>query len=81
MELKAVVAYKGALAHYNLASENYGVFQARLLKYEGDPAHQPPQHVLLTRSMGNWAGRGDQQELLKNLRAVIENRLDFHRAL
>jgi hypothetical protein len=75
MELKAVVEYKGALAHYSLSPENFGVYQARLLKYEGDPDCKPPQHVLLAKSVRNWAGSCDQRELLNNLGAVIETRM------
>ncbi len=75
MKLKAVVKYKGALAHYNISSENDSTYQAKLIRYDGKPDQTPPIQITLTRGNGLWEGSSDKQDLLKKIGEMIERRM------
>lgn len=78
MELKAVVKYRGALAHYNVSPENESVYQARLIRYDGKPDQTPPTQVTLVRGFGHWSGSNDKQDLLNKIGEVIERRITLY---
>lgn len=75
MELKAVVQYQGALAHYHISPENEGIYQAKLLRYDGRPERTPPQKVTLIKGQRQWSGNCDRQDLLNELGNTIEKKL------
>ncbi len=73
--MKAVVQYQGALAHYCISPENEGIYQARLLRYDGRPERTPPQKVTLFKGTPVWSGTCDRQDLLDKLGNSIERKL------
>lgn len=75
MELKAIVQYHGALAHYNILPEHEGIYEARLLRYDGRPERTPPQKLTLIKGSEEWSGNCDRQDLLNDLGNTIEKRL------
>jgi hypothetical protein len=78
MQLKAVVKYRGALAHYNVSPENEAIYQARLVRYDGKPDQTPPIQVTLIKDEGHWSGSSDKQDLLDKIGEVIERRITHH---
>ena len=74
MELKAVVVFEGRNAHYNVSPETNGIYQARLIHYEGPPQKAPPSEVILVKGYRQWTGSYDRQELLNEIGRVIEHR-------
>jgi len=78
MKLKAVVKYRGALAHYNVSPENEAIYQARLVRYDGKPDQTPPIQVTLIKDEGHWSGSSDKQDLLDKIGEVIERRITHH---
>ncbi len=78
MKLKAVVKYRGALAHYNVSPENEAIYQARLIRYDGKPDQTPPTQVTLIKDQGHWKGSSDKQDLLNKIGEVIERRITLH---
>ncbi|HEX6333959.1 MAG TPA: hypothetical protein VFZ78_07015 [Flavisolibacter sp.] len=74
MELKAVVAYDGGVAHYSVSPESTGLYQARLEKYEGSGDRTPPEELILVRGVRHWSGSTEQQVLLDELGRAIESR-------
>ncbi len=75
MELKAVVQYQGALAHYTISPENEGIYQARLLRYDGRPERTPQQKITLIKGYNQWLGNCDREDLLTALGTTIEKKL------
>jgi hypothetical protein len=49
MQHKAVVFYRGALAHYTLGRDADGKLRAHLLRYDGKWENEPPPVVDLSR--------------------------------
>ena len=74
MKLKAKVQYLGKRAHYEIAPEAAGVYQARLLKYEGGDLLAPPPHIILVKSVRRWVGSHEERPLLEALGRVIDRR-------
>jgi hypothetical protein len=74
MEFKAIVSYKGGLAHYNINEDSGTIFDARLIRYDGKPHHHPPSQVQLTKDMEGWSGNCQQPALLDELVKVIDMR-------
>jgi hypothetical protein len=75
MELKTCVWYLGDLAHYAITPDSYGIYQARLLKYEGPDMVTPPENVLLVRSARNWVGSYEDSHFIQDLGRAIEERV------
>lgn len=75
MEIKACVWYLGDLAHYAVTPDSYGIYQARLIKYEGPDVVIPPDHVLLVRSARHWVGSCDDTRFIQELGQAIEERV------
>lgn len=74
MELKAVVQFEGGLAYYQVSPESNGIYQARLLQYEGSLDKSPPMEVILVRGYRQWSGSYERQDLLNRIGDVIEER-------
>lgn len=74
MELKAVVQFEGGLAHYQISPESNGIYQARLLQYEGSMDKSPPVEVILVRGYRQWSGSFERQDLLNKIGDIIEER-------
>jgi hypothetical protein len=75
MQLKAIVQYQGALAHYQISPEHEGIYHARLMRYDGRPERTPPGKVTLIKGNNLWSGNCDRQDLLNQLGDRIEKRL------
>lgn len=75
MKLKAVVAYLGKRAHYEIAPEAHGIYQARLLRYEGGDLITPPPWITLVRSVRRWVGSTGERLLVQALGRVIDRRV------
>lgn len=76
MEIKAVVMYRGAIAHYSITQENEGIFTAHLNRYDGRVDHHPPYKLTLIKGLGAWSGSIDDPTLLNNLGRVIEKKVN-----
>jgi hypothetical protein len=78
MELKAVVQFEGGLAHYQISPESNGIYQARLLQYDGSIDKSPPAEVILVRGYRQWSGSYERHDLLNKIGDIIEerNRMD-----
>jgi len=73
--VKAVVQFEGGLAHYVVSPESNGIYQARLLQYEGgSPDKAPPSEVILVRGYRQWSGSDERQDLLNEIGNAIECR-------
>lgn len=75
MNLKACVWFAGELAHYSITPDNYGIYQARLIKYEGPDGVTPPENVLLVRSARQWVGSYDEAYFVQDLGNAIDERV------
>src|SRR3954464_11772291 len=74
MELKAEVPFEGGTAHYQIYPEINGIYQARLLHYEGGSGKTPPEEVILVKGYRQWSGSYDRQDLLNEIGNAIENK-------
>lgn len=74
MKLRAKVQYLGKRAYYEIFPEAGGVYQARLLKYEGGDWLTPPERITLVRSVRRWAGSHGERPLLDALGRIIDRR-------
>lgn len=75
MELKACVWYLGDLAHYSITPDSYGIYQARLIKYEGPDGVTPPENVILVRSARQWVGSYEEPHFIQDLGNAIDERV------
>lgn len=74
MLLRAVVSYWGNLAHYAVTPDNFGIYHARLLKFEGPHGITPPQCFMLVRSQRRWISNCDDETFINDLGRAIEQR-------
>ncbi len=72
MEWKAVVQFEEGLACYQITPESNGIYQARLLQYQGNAARLPPSEIILVRGYRQWSGSYERQDLLNELGKAIE---------
>lgn len=75
MELEAVVTYLGEQAHYAVTPETGGIYQARLIRYEGPDVITPPETVTLVRGVRHWVGSTAESYLVDELGKAIEHRV------
>ena len=75
MVVRAVVKYRGALAHYGVAQENEGIYQAQLIRYDGRPDHAPPVKITLVKGLNHWSGSSEREELVDEIGEIIDNKL------
>lgn len=78
MEMKAVVMYRGGMAHYSITQENEGIYSAHLNRYDGRVDHYPPYKVTLIKGVQNWSGNIEDATLLNNLGRVIEKKINSY---
>lgn len=76
MVVKALVQYRGGIAHYYINQENEGIFQASLVRYDGRIDHYPPYVLTLIRSVSQWSGTAEETELLNSLGKIIDAKLE-----
>lgn len=74
MELNAVVPFEDGVAYYTISPERNGIYQARLLRYEGQSDKRPPAEVILVRGYRQWSGSYERQDLLNEIGNVIESK-------
>ena len=74
MEMKAVVPFEDGMAHYLVSPESSGIYQARLVEFEGSTDRKPPEEVILVRGYRQWSGSYERQDLLNSLGEAIEGR-------
>jgi hypothetical protein len=74
MSLRAVVSYEGSLAHYAVTPDNFGIYYARLLKYEGTGGATPPECFILVRSERRWISACEDERFVNALGRAIEQR-------
>jgi len=72
MKLKAAVKYLGALAHYVVYRTRAGIYEARLLRYDGSPDFHPPHEILMIRGAGHWSGDIHDREFTDKIGYTIE---------
>lgn len=63
MELKAVVYYRNAYAHFTITREHKGVYCADLIEYAGETKHTPPSCIILVRGERKWWSSAGDDEL------------------
>lgn len=71
MELKTVVYYRNAYAHFVITREHKGVYCADLLEYDGLEDNAPPSCVILVRGERKWWGSAADDELVYALSEAI----------
>ena len=74
MELTATVQFYGDPAHYAVTVEREGIYNARLLAYDGPNIMAPPDNVILVRSVRKWSGSYSEQEFIEELGRAIDER-------
>jgi hypothetical protein len=71
MELKTVVYYRNAYAHYTVTREYKGVYCADLVMWDGLAEQSPPSCVILIRGERKWWGSAADEELIHALSDAI----------
>lgn len=75
MKLKAVIQYLGKRATYEISPDTAGIYQARLLRYNGGDLVTPPQEITLVRSVRRWAGSNEERPVIDALGKIIDRRV------
>ncbi len=75
MVINAVVPFEEGLAHYIVSPESNGIYQAKLVDFQGVAQKQPPKEVILVKGYRQWSGSYDRQELLNQIGSIIESRV------
>jgi hypothetical protein len=70
--MDAIVKLGDAFIHYNISREANGIYQARLVRYEGCPTEEPPRELVLTRGYRCWRGSMNHPMLLHELGKLID---------
>ena len=73
--MKAVVPFDEGIAYYVVSPESSGIYQARLVEFQGNGIIQPPEEVILVKGYRQWSGSFERQDLLNSLGEAIENRI------
>ena len=71
MELKTVVYYRNAYAHFTITREHKGVYCADLVEYDGLSEQAPPACIILIRGERQWWGSTPDKELINTLSDAI----------
>lgn len=71
MELKTVIYYRNAYAHFVITREYKGVYCADLVNYDGPAEQAPPACVMLIRGERKWWGSVANDELIHLLSDAI----------
>jgi hypothetical protein len=69
---KAVVFYRGGLAHYLIEGRDTGELKAHLVRYDGRDEHAPAKEVKVNEDQSS------DPILVQSLRSVIERRITRH---
>lgn len=76
--MEAIVRMGEAYIHYNISRAAQGIYQARLIRYEGCPTEEPPRELVLTRGYRCWAGSANHPLLLNELGKMIDSLSSYH---
>jgi hypothetical protein len=71
MELKTVIYYRNAYAHFLITREYKGVYCAELVQYDGLAEQAPPPCIILIRGERKWWGSVANDELIHLLSDAI----------
>jgi hypothetical protein len=71
MELKTVVYYRNAYAHFTVTREHKGVYCADLVAWDGPADQTPPACIILIRGERKWWGSASDPDLIKALSDAI----------
>ena len=74
MKVTAVVLHKGALAHYNVTTDEHEHFEAHLLRYKGARENEPPQDIAFQKTGRHCTGSTEEQDLMDDLCDAVEAR-------
>ena len=72
MKLRAVVKMDEAVAHFAVSHKGPGMYHADLVRYDGQPGHEPPSRILLIRGVRQWTGSCDNEALLDRIGREID---------
>lgn len=75
MEVKVVVLYRKALAHYNVAEKETGWFEASLLNYSGNSNDLPPPRLKFIKDGRHCSGNTEEQDLMDDLYDAVQRKL------
>lgn len=73
--MKAVVPFDEGIAYYVVSPESSGIYQAKLVDYQGNTVNKPPSEVILVKGYRQWSGSFERQDLLNSLGEAIESRM------
>jgi hypothetical protein len=73
VELEAMIAYKNGRACFRIHQESEGIFTAYLITFLGENSESPPEEITMVRSIRNWIGSTEDEILLRELGAFIDN--------
>lgn len=74
MKLTATANFYGNPAHYSVTEEREGIYNARLMTYEGANIMAPPDNIILVRSVRKWTGSYGEQDFIEELGRAIDDR-------
>ena len=74
MEKTVAVWYKGFLAQYKVSGGRDGIFNAELVRYDGEEG-SPPREFPLHKDGRHWSDDDTNQDLLDDLGKAIEIQL------
>jgi hypothetical protein len=72
MKVTAVVLHKGALAHYNVTTDEHEYFEAHLLRYKGALENEPPLDIAFQKEGRHCTGSTKEQDLMDDLCDAVE---------
>jgi hypothetical protein len=72
MKLDAEVRINEGTAHFSVSPKGPGMYQAKLIRFNGMPEEAPPSRIILVRSVRQWTGSCDNEKLLNELGQVID---------
>ena len=76
MEVKVAVQYGDGMAHYVLSPDSGGIYQARLLCWDGGTIAPPPREIILVKGARHqWVGSCDRPTLLQDLGRALDSRV------
>jgi len=73
MKLEADVRINDdATARFSVSPQGPGMYQAKLIRFNGMPNEAPPSRIILVRSVRQWTGSCDNEKLMNQLGQVID---------
>src|SRR6476660_2012057 len=72
MKLEAEVRINEATAQFSVSPKGPGMYQAKLMRFNGMPNEAPPSRIILIRSVRQWTGSCDNEKLMNQLGQEID---------